>query len=241
MELDGYHRWAWVTLSSGPAQLFLQPVSEPFWGTDLAEENNQLWGEGSLFLCFRWITSPALLVRRMCRRGGALTQGTKRLEAEVVQRVTKCLTTKPCLVTAKPCNIIKRWGATKGKPDKLLWKYAHIYIYIYSFFLNCGPDKITVFSDEVKNPSLVLSAFYRELDLLTEQGTLLPLVPSNTTESSFAWLWFRLCVSMTNPCLGIALLSLFFFNLKKVRKLEPLKVIILLGEGNLMEGHPILI
>lgn len=39
---------------------------------------------------------------------GNLAQGTKQLEAEVVQCVTNCLTTKPCLVTAKPCNIVKR-------------------------------------------------------------------------------------------------------------------------------------
>lgn len=39
---------------------------------------------------------------------GSLAQRTKRLEAEVVQRVTNCLTTKPCLVTAKPCNIIEK-------------------------------------------------------------------------------------------------------------------------------------
>lgn len=39
---------------------------------------------------------------------GSLAQGTKQLEAEVVQRVTICLTNKTYLVAVKPCNIVKR-------------------------------------------------------------------------------------------------------------------------------------
>jgi len=48
MKLSGHHRRACVTLSFGPAQLFTQPVSEPFWGTDLAEKSSWFRGEGRL-------------------------------------------------------------------------------------------------------------------------------------------------------------------------------------------------
>lgn len=43
---------------------------------------------------------------------GTLAEGTKQMEAEVVQCVAKCL-------TSKPCNIVKRWGATEEKYYKL--------------------------------------------------------------------------------------------------------------------------
>lgn len=91
--------------------------------------------------------------------------------------------------------------------------------------------KPLVFSDEVQIP--VLNVLHRELKLPKEQGTLLPLVPSNALStqvrhnprlqgcgSDYVFQW-------QIPVLELDCSD--FFSLKKIRKLEALEVIILLG------------